>query len=489
MSHLEDEIASIPPSSPTSDQDAAPPKINFLTVLRQSGFRNLWLGQIVSQIGDYFAFLALAVVVSGLSTDIQQTTLQVTGLMVSFTLPRLVFGLLAGVFVDRWDRRRTMLISDILRAALTLLMIPAFLTSNLFAIYALAFVMSTVATVFNPAKTALIPNLVPTEHLLAANSLSQTSQMLAILIGPALAGFSLKVAGTGGEWVAFIVDSVSYAISAVAIWLIRIPPELSKPQPTPQPELSDPSQQSAIRNPQSAIGRVWQELLVGLKALFLNRVMATLTAIFTITMLGIGAINVLWVIYLKTRFGFDGSELAWRFGVTDIAFAAGMVLASVVAGNFMARVAPKWFIVFALLGIGVGLIVFILAPDYWFFVAANVLLGIFVAPIETGVGTLMQIVVPNNQLGRVGGGFATVSDSATLISMGAAGAVGTLLGIPAVFAIAGVLCAAMGFAAWALLPAITLKDKPADPTPASQRPAADEVRLSAADDRRLVTDS
>jgi MFS family permease len=342
--------------------------------------------------------------------------------------------------------------------------------------------MSTVATVFNPAKTALIPNLVPTEQLLAANSLSQTSQMLAILIGPALAGFSLKVAGTGGEWVAFIVDSVSYAISAVAIWLIRIPPELSKPQSTPQLQLSDQSEQSAI-------GRVWQELLVGLKALFLNRVMATLTAIFTITMLGIGAINVLWVIYLKTRFGFDGSELAWRFGVTDIAFAAGMVLASVVAGNFMARVAPKWFIVFALLGIGVGLIVFILAPDYWFFVAANVLLGIFVAPIETGVGTLMQIVVPNNQLGRVGGGFATVSDSATLISMGAAGAVGTLLGIPAVFAIAGVLCAAMGFAAWALLPAITLKDKPADPTPASQRPAADEVRLSAADDRRLVTDS
>jgi MFS family permease len=459
MSLLEDEISSIPPASPTAPPDAPPPKINFFTVLKQSGFRNLWLGQIVSQIGDYFAFLALTVVVSGFSTDLQQITLQVTGLMISFTLPRLIFGLLAGVFVDRWDRRRTMLFSDIARAGITLLMIPAFLASNLFAIYALAFVMSAVATLFNPAKGALIPNLVPTEQLLAANSLSQTSQTLAILIGPALAGFTLKTVGTGNEWVAFIVDSVSFAISAIAIWLIRIPPHLS--QPTPQPD------QSAIRNSQSAIGRVWQELLVGLKALFLNRTMATLTAIFTITMLGIGAINVLWVIYLKTRFGFDGTELAWRFGLTDVAFAVGMILASVVAGNFLARLAPKWFIVFSLIGIGVGLAVFVLISDYWVFLAANVLLGIFVAPIETGVGTLMQIVVPNSQLGRVGGGFATVSDSATLLSMGAAGALGSLLGIPMVFVIAGVLCTIMGFAAWALLPNVTLKDKPDDTTSSS----------------------
>jgi DHA3 family macrolide efflux protein-like MFS transporter len=467
MSLLEDEISSIPPASPTAPPDAPPPKINFFTVLKHSGFRNLWLGQIVSQIGDYFAFLALTVVVSGFSSDLQQTTLQVTGLMISFTLPRLLFGLLAGVFVDRWDRRRTMLVSDILRAGITLLMIPAFLASNLFAIYALAFVMSTVATLFNPAKGALIPNLVPTEQLLAANSLSQTSQTLAILIGPALAGFTLKTAGTGNEWVAFIVDSVSFAVSALAIWLIRIPEHLSQPQPTDQPD------KSAIRNPQSAIGRVWQELLVGLKALFLNRTMATLTAIFTITMLGIGAINVLWVIYLKTRFGFDGTELAWRFGLTDVAFAVGMILASVAAGNFLARLAPKWFIVFSLIGIGIGLAVFVLISDYWVFLVANVLLGVFVAPIETGVGTLMQIVVPNNQLGRVGGGFATVSDSATIVSMGAAGAVGSLLGIPMVFVIAGVLCTIMGFAAWALLPNVTLKDKPDDITssPSLEGPA------------------
>lgn len=111
--------------------DATPPKaeqITFLHILRNSGFRNLWLGQVVSQMGDYFAFLATMVIVSGFSTNQEQTTLAVSGMMIAFTLPRLLFGMLAGVFVDRWDRRRTMLVSDGMRALLTLLMIPAFLT-------------------------------------------------------------------------------------------------------------------------------------------------------------------------------------------------------------------------------------------------------------------------------------------------------------------------------------------------------------------------
>jgi MFS family permease len=469
MSLLEDQISSIPPESPTAPRDVPAAKVNFLTVLKNGGFRNLWLGQIVSQTGDYFSYLALTVIVSGFSSNIEQTTLAVTGLMISFTLPRLLFGLLAGVFVDRWDRRRTMLVSDIARAFLVLMMIPAFMASNLPALYALSFAMATFGTLFFPAKGALIPNLVPTEQLLSANSLSQTSQMLAVLFGPALAGFTLAMAGTGNEWVAFIVDAASFLVSATAIWLIRIPKYLSQPARDDEERVmagdASNSQNSAFRIPHSAFKRVWDELLVGLRALVLSRTMASLTIIFTITMLGVGAINVLWVIYLKTRFGFSGSELAWRLSLLDIVFAAGMILASVLMGNFMADMAPKWFIVIALIGVGVSLIIFVSVPDYWFFLVGNIIIGMFVAPIETGIGTLMQIVVPNNQLGRVGGGFTTMSDSATILSMGAAGAVGSIIGIPMVFALAGVVCVIMGVVAWFALPALTLKDKVDDVSP------------------------
>src|SRR6476619_3758460 len=103
-------------------------KSTFRTVLKHSGFRNLWLGQIISQVGDYFAFLATLVVVSAFSNDSQATTLSVSGMLIAQALPRLLFGMLAGVFVDRWDRRRTMIMSDVLRAGLTLAMIPAFLS-------------------------------------------------------------------------------------------------------------------------------------------------------------------------------------------------------------------------------------------------------------------------------------------------------------------------------------------------------------------------
>jgi hypothetical protein len=289
--------------------------------------------------------------------------------------------------------------------------------------------------------------------------------MLAILIGPALAGFTLATVGTGNEWVAFIVDSASYVVSAIAIWLIRIPKHLTQPTMDERRTTIDDEGQSAIRNPQSAIGRVWSELLVGLKALVMSRTMISLTFIFAITMLGVGAINVLWVIYLKTRFGFDGSELAWRFSVLDIVFAMGMIISSLVIGNVLANIAPKWLIVFSLIGIGVGLAVFVSIPDYWFFLVGNFVIGLFVAPLDTAVITLMQIVVPNKQLGRVTGGFTTMSDSATILSMSVAGAVASVLGVPVVFALGGIICAVMGLVSWVLLPPVTLKDRVDDQQP------------------------
>src|SRR5437868_2277902 len=275
-------MASTKTQEDTSSQDsAAAGKSNFLTVLHNTGFRNLWLGQIISQVGDYFAILATLVVVGGFSNDPQSTTLSISGVLIASALPRLLFGMLAGVFVDRWDRRRTMLTSDALRAAVTLLMIPAFLSKNLLLLYALSFVMSSVGTFFNPAKTALIPKLVRTEDLTSANALSQTSQMLATLVGPAIAGLVFKLAGAGNEWVAFVVDSISFIISAIAISLIIVP--------------NDPK--SKIQNPKSdssPLRKVGQELMVGLRALVLNRAVATLALTFAITMLGVGAINALW---------------------------------------------------------------------------------------------------------------------------------------------------------------------------------------------------
>lgn len=423
-------------------------KANFITILRNAGFRNLWIGQIVSQIGDYFAFLATMVVVSGFTQDAQSTTLAVSGMMIAQTLPRLLFGLLAGVFVDRWDRRRTMIVSDFVRAILALALIPAFLSKNLLAMYAIGFLMSSVGTLFNPAKGALIPRLVPKEHLLSANSLSQTSMVLSMLLGPGLAGFTLGIVGAENTWVAFVVDGLSFAISAVAIIMIVVPRE----QAGPTLVNTHPADASAMR-------KVWLELVVGLKALFLNRVMATIAVVFMVTMLGVGALNVLWVTFLKTSFGFESSELAWRIAVMDTAFSLGMIIATVVAGNFLSTLSPKWFLVAGLAVAGSATTVLGYLPNYWTVVATMALIGAAVAPINSAASTLIQILIPNSQMGRVGGGLQTTIDAATLTSMGLAGVLGAAIGIPVVFLLSGVLCVLGGVVAWLFVPALTLKDK------------------------------
>src|SRR5207248_1168522 len=130
-------------------------------------------------------------------------------------------------------------------------------------------------------------------------------------------------------------------ISAIAIWLIVVPKDNSKLR-TQNSELDSVS----------PLRKVGQELMVGLRALVLNRAVTILALTFGVTMLGVGAINALWVTNLKVHFGFASTELAWRISVGDIAFSAGMVVASVAAGNFFSNLAPKWFIVWGLLGAG-----------------------------------------------------------------------------------------------------------------------------------------
>ena len=441
-------------------------RVNFFTILRNRNFRYLWIGQIVSQVGDYFAFLAIMVVVAGFSQNVGDTTREVSGVMIAAALPRLLFGVLAGVFVDRWDRRLTMLASDLVRPALTLAMIPAFLTQNLWLIYGLTFVMSAVGSFFNPAKGALIPNMVPTEHLTAANALSQTSMTMAFVLGPALAGAAFAALGSGNEWLAFVFDAASYLVSALAIWSIRLPKTATMPGIATGPEqahsrlhLANDEDGPLLATQPSPLRRVWEELTVGLKALFLNRAMATLAVVFAVTMLGVGALNVLWVSFLKSGFGYtESSELGWRFAVVDIAFFIGMVTAGVAAGNFLSKLPPKQFIVWGLIGAGVVTLPLGYLPDYWLVVASMFLVGLTVAPINTGVMTLMQIVVPNSQLGRVGGGIGTISEAASLGSMSLAGFLAASLGIPLVFFIAGVMCIAGGVLALVGLPNLTLDD-------------------------------
>jgi len=164
-----------------------------LTVLRRRDFRLLFIGGLVSSLGDWFLFIALPFYVYSLTGS----TLATGGMFIAESLPSILFGSVTGVFVDRWDRRRTMMTSDLLRAVRRLGLLAVRSGARVWIVFAVSFAQATIGQFFNPSRDALISRLVGEKDLLAANSLSSMGNQLTMLIGPALGGASLAMFGRG----------------------------------------------------------------------------------------------------------------------------------------------------------------------------------------------------------------------------------------------------------------------------------------------------
>ena len=156
----------------------------MLKILRQRNFFLLWVGQFISIIGDWVLFIALPFYTYSLTGSVLATG----AMFIISTLPRLVLGSVAGVFVDRWDRKRTMIVADVLRVGLIAMLLLVRSRDGLWLIYTSAFLESIVSQFFNPAKSAIIPLLVGENDLLPANSLNGLSDALTRLLGSALGG-------------------------------------------------------------------------------------------------------------------------------------------------------------------------------------------------------------------------------------------------------------------------------------------------------------
>ena len=135
--------------------------VGVRAVLAIPDFRRLWLGQAISQIGDGLTSLALLIMINRLSGS----TTALATMMIVIAVPQLVFGLISGVFVDRWDRKKIMIVSDLLRGALVLGFVLVRRPEDFWIFYVLGFLQAAVGTLFDPAKSAAIPNIVAPEML------------------------------------------------------------------------------------------------------------------------------------------------------------------------------------------------------------------------------------------------------------------------------------------------------------------------------------
>jgi MFS family permease len=192
-------------------------QVGYVDLLRRNrSFRQLWLGQVVSQMGDWFDTIALYTIILQLTGSGRDIGL----LLVARFVPSFFFGPISGVIADRFSRQKIMIVSDVLRAIIVLGFLFVRRADQLWIIYVLTVLQLGLSTFFEPAKTAAIPSLVEDRELLAANAISSVTWSAMLTLGAAIGGFITSWFGTNA---AFILDAASYVLSAVLIASIRVP--------------------------------------------------------------------------------------------------------------------------------------------------------------------------------------------------------------------------------------------------------------------------
>ncbi|MDP9311578.1 MAG: MFS transporter [Chloroflexota bacterium] len=209
----------IPAVSAAVNSEVEP--VTYRSLLQNSNFRLLWLGQAVSTFGSFFTRVAVPIYVFSLTTSYAHLGFTFFSSLVA----SLVFGLFAGAFVDRWDRRRTMIGADIANAMVLLGLIltihlPIPVSVKLYGIYLISFTAGLLREIFNPARIAIFTDVVAEHQLLPANTLDEATITFGELLSYPIAAAALLFVGPS---IAFGIDSVSFLISAVLIWRVKVP--------------------------------------------------------------------------------------------------------------------------------------------------------------------------------------------------------------------------------------------------------------------------
>ncbi|MET0647169.1 MAG: MFS transporter [Pyrinomonadaceae bacterium] len=210
-------------ASEQSAREAAESGGYFGLLRRNRDFRYLWLGQVVSQLGDWFDTIALFTLVLKLTGSGKAVGL----VLVARFLPSVVLGPLSGVLADRFDRRHIMIASDVARALVVLGFLFVRSPEHVWLVYVLTVLQLAFSAFFEPARSAALPSIVAERDLVAANAISSVTWSAMLTLGAAVGG---PVTDWFGTDVAFVIDSLTYLLSAVLVWRVRLPKRAPRPK-------------------------------------------------------------------------------------------------------------------------------------------------------------------------------------------------------------------------------------------------------------------
>lgn len=441
---------SLPPSENGATAEDEQPERGLLPVLRNTNFLTLWGGQVFSQLADkVYLVLMIALIASRFQTEGQSISGWVSSLMIAFTIPAILFGSVAGVFVDHWHKRAVLVSTNLLRGGLVLaLPILLWLTHDWSAwaglpigflvLLGMTFLVSTLTQFFAPAEQAVIPLIVERRHLLSANSLYTMTMMASVIVGFALGEPLLALADRVLAPIAtsfhFSLDmgkellvGGSYTVAGLLLMLLR-------------------THEKTV-NAHEELPDVWKNIRDGLRYLRQHgRVRAALIALVILFSI-FAALAVLAVRLAEVMPEIKASQ----FGFLLAAGGVGMAIGSILVGQFGQRFSRAQLSLYGSIGIASALAAISCFTHHLFpTLLLLVLLGACAAIAGVPMQTAIQEETPAEMRGKVFGLQNNAINIALSLPLALAGVAETLFGLKAVFLGLSLLAIVGGLLTWSI---------------------------------------
>ena len=383
--------------------------LGFREVLRTPAVKRLWIAQIVSVFGD---FLAIFAVFSVVTFQLHGTPTQVSMIMAAYMAPLAVISPLAGVFVDKWNVKWTMIASDVIRG---LLVISLLFVRDLYAIYAIFFAMSTVSSFFLPAQTVAVRTLAPVGGLLAVNALMTQAMQGAQIISPAISGVLVQALGANS---CFLFDIASFFFSAGMVASLTI------------------ERESTAR----AASSVLQSMGDGFRFIFTHAVISFVMISMATGMFAIRCFGALLSVWVRDVLHSNAA----LFGTLNSLIGVGMIIGTQAVRRVSHRVSPQHLVICGLAGMGVSVFLTALLHGVVATAAGMLGIGFFAAFNMITSQTVLQHETPQAMLGRVTSSLMSLMAVSQVLAMFVAGPVAQRAGIETLYFASGVMLLTIG---------------------------------------------
>ncbi len=368
-------------------------------------FTKLWIGQLISNFGDNFFYMGLmATILYVLDLDAKYLGF----LMVMIAVPTLIFGPIAGSYVDRWNRKHVMAVADVLRGFIVLSLV---FYHELWYIYGSVFMLATVSRFFYPAQSAIIPDIVDEDVLMSANSFSQTTYMLATILGPAMGA---ALIGMFGLRSVFLFDGISFFVSSMCIMWMSFSGEVKRTNEKKE---------------------VWHETAEGIKFSFRHPVIKGVMLYIFILILFFGGFGPLYMVFIRDVLHMN----LFQMGVLEGLQGVGSLIGSITIGVMGSAFSKKSMVFGANMTLAGMVVLLVLFPYSWVAFQTLSFFGIAMVFFNTPVTTLLQESAPDEIRGRVFGAFGAIMQIATLLSMGVETVLADAVGVSSVMLAVGIL--------------------------------------------------